>query len=156
MSRSARLKRFFGEGDHEFALTIGAADELEEVRGEALRKLGYHNPGHAAVMAINGRLASGQFLNGDLRDTIRLALIGAGMEREDAFRLVERGLKPGSMLKGAQLAADIIDTFLTGDPTDIPGADLGEGGGPPAPIQPGTPMDDSDGPGSTDRVPPSD
>jgi len=77
------------------------------------------------------------------------------MDVEAAFRLVERNLKPGYLIKAAIVAADVIDALLVGSPDDQPGA--GEGGkadGPPAPIQPGSPTDDSAGPGSMDRAEP--
>lgn len=149
MSRSARITRFFGEGEFEFALTIGPAEQLEQVRGDALRKLGF-GPGEGAIMAIQKRLADGSFLIDDVRQTLRLSLIGAGMEREDAFRLVERNLQPGDLIKAAMLAGDVIDALLSGDPDDQPGADVsGEPDGPPAPIQPGSRTAASAGPGST-------
>lgn len=152
MSRSARIVRFFGEGEFEFALTIGPAEQLEQVRGDALRKMGF-DAGQGAIMAIQRRLAEGTFLIDDVRQTLRLGLVGAGMEREDAWRLVERNLQPGDLIKAAMLAGDVIDALLSGDPEDQPGADAsGEPDGPPVPIQPGSPTAASDGRGSTARA----
>lgn len=154
MSRSARIVRFFGEGDYDFALTIGPAEQLEQVRGDALRKLGF-DAGQGAIMAIQRRLAEGTFLIDDVRQTLRLGLIGAGMDREDAYRLVERNLQPGDLIKAAMLAGDVIDALLSGDPDDQPGADQSGGAdGLSVPIQPGSQTDASAGPGSTDRAEP--
>lgn len=155
MSRSAEVRRFFGEGEFTFALTIGPAEQLEQVRSDALRKMGF-DAGQGAIMAIQGRLAGGTFLIDDVRQTLRLGLIGAGMDREEAFRLVDRNLKPGYVVKAAMVAGDVIDALLSGDPDDQPGADLpGEPVGQPVPIQPGSPTDASDGPGSTAKAAPS-
>lgn len=154
MSRTARITRFFGEGDYEFALTIGPAEQLEQVRGDAMRKLGF-DAGQGGIMAIQRRLAEGTFLIDDVRQTLRLGLIGAGMDREEAFRLVDRNLQPGDLIRAAMVAGDVIDALLSGDPDDQPGADRpGEDKGPPDPTQPGSPTDASAGPGSTDRAAP--
>lgn len=154
MSRSARITRFFGEGDYDFALTIGPAEQLEQVRGDALRKLGF-DAGQGAIMAIQRRLAEGTFLIDDVRQTLRLGLIGAGMDREDAYRLVDRNLQPGDLIRAAMLAGDVIDALLSGDPDDQPGADQSGGAdGPPVPTQPGSQTDAFAGPGSTDRAEP--
>ena len=151
MSRSAKVTRFLGEGDFVFALTIGPAEQLEEVRGDALRLKGF-GPGEGAIMAIQGRLSGGSFLIDDVRQTLRLGLIGGGMEPEAAFRLVERNLIPGTLVKAAIVAADVIDALLVGSPDDQPGGDQsGEIDGPPVPIQPGSPTAASAGPGSTSK-----
>lgn len=153
MSHSARIRRFFGEGEFDFALTIGPAEDLELNRSDKLRKMGF-DAGQGAIMAIQARLAGGTFLIDDVRQTLRLSLIGAGMEPEDAFRLVERNLKPGYVIKAAMVAGDVIDALLSGDPEDQPGADRpGEPDGQPVPIQPGSPTGASDGPGSTAKAP---
>lgn len=152
MSHTARIRRFFGEGEFDFALTIGPAEDLEMNRSDKLRKMGF-DAGQGAIMAIQARLAGGTFLIDDVRQTLRLALIGADMDPEDAFRLVERNLKPGYLIKAAMVAGDVIDALLSGDPEDQPGADQsGEADGPPVPIQPGSPTGASDGPGSTAKA----
>lgn len=152
MSHTGKIRRFFGEGDFDFALTIGAAEDLEQLRADEMRKAG-HGPGAGSIMAVQARLATGQFLLNDIRQTLRLALVGAGMETEEAYRLVTRNLKPGAILKAAGVAGDIIDAFLIGDADDQPKGDAsGETDGPPDPTQPGSLTGASDGPGSTDRA----
>lgn len=152
MSHSARIRRFFGEGEFDFALTIGPAEDLELIRSDKLRKMGF-DAGQGAIMAIQARLSAGTFLIDDVRQTLIKSLIGADMDPEDAYRLVERNLKPGRLIKAAVVAGDCIDALLTGDPDDRPGADQpGGANGPPAPIQPGSPTDGSDGPGSTAKA----
>ncbi|QQQ19835.1 gene transfer agent family protein [Brevundimonas vitis] len=152
MSHSAHITRFLGEGDFPFALTIGPAEDLEALRGDRLRQAGL-GAGAGALMAIQSRLASGTFLIDDVRQTLRLGLIGAGMEAEAAYRLVERSLKPGTLVKAAMVAGDVIDALLSGDPDDRPGDDAEKREGSPDPVQPGCPTDDSDGPGSMDKEP---
>lgn len=155
MTASAQIVRFFGEADFAFALTIGPAQMLEEVRGEALRKQGF-DPGASGLMAIQGRLADGTFLIGDIRETLRLGLIGGGMEREDAARLVDRHVVSGYLVKAAMLAGEVLYAALSGSPDDQPGADQPGGAkGQPAPIQPGSPTGASAGAGSSAKAAPS-
>lgn len=152
MSGSAEVTKFFGEADFRFALTIGVAQQLEEVRGESLRRQGF-DPGHAGLMAIQGRLSAGMFLIADIKQTLRLGLVGAGMDPEDAARLVDRHVISGYLVKAAMIAGDVLDAALSGAVDDAPGSDRpGEVEGQPAPIQPGSRTDASDGPGSTDRA----
>lgn len=155
MTASAQITRFFGEGDFAFALTIGPAQMLEEVRGEALRKQGF-DPGHAGLMAIQSRLATGTFLIEDIKQPLRLGLIGAGMDREDAARLVDRHVVSGYIIKAAMVAGDVLDACLSGVPDDQPGADqLGEAKGAAVPIQPASPTAASAGAGSSAKAAPS-
>lgn len=146
----------FGEREEVFLLTIGAAEELEEVRCEALRKMGF-DAGQAGLMAIFTRLSTGTWLVGDLRSTLRYGLIGHGMERDPATRLVQRELVPGNMGRCAILASKVLRAFIIGDPEDAPkGGDPEKAEGSAAPIQPAAPTAASAGAGSTDRAPSSD
>lgn len=147
------VRHLFGEIERDFLLTIGTAEELEETRAEALRKLGY-DAGQAGVMAIFTRLTTNTWVVGDLRSVLRLSLVGAGMERETATRLVDRELTPGNMSAWAVLASKVLGGFLIGDPEDSPGGDAKKAEGAADPIPAAAPMDGSAGAGSTDRAPP--
>lgn len=151
MSRSGMVEARFGEKVEAFSLTIGPAEELEEVRGEALRKQGF-DVGQAALMAIFMRLSTQTWLIGDLRSTLRYGLIGAGMDRDAATRLVERELVPGNMGRCAVVASKVLQAFIVGEPDD---------NSKKKPVRPArtrrvAPTADSAGVGSTDRVPSSD
>ncbi len=77
MGRRSTVTIAFGDGDHDFALPIGQLIELQE-RCDA-------GPGH-----ILARMQSGAWRVEDLRETLRLGLVGAGMPPLDALKLVER------------------------------------------------------------------
>lgn len=144
----------FGETEQTFLLTLGAAEELEEIRAEALRKRGVMDPGQASIMVMFTRLAGGSWLIGDARSVLRLSLIGGGMARDEATRLVEREVKPGALTRCTVIAARVLEKFLDGDPDDQPDGGSGKAEGA-APHRHAAPTDDSGGVGSTDRAQPS-
>jgi len=149
------VEELFGEKDQAFLLTIGAAEELEEARAEDLRKRGF-DAGQASLMAVFTRLSTGTFLVGDLRSTLRHGLIGGGMDRDAATRLVQRELVPGNIGRCAILASSVLRAFIIGDADDAK-----DKAKKPAPrragrTRRGAPTDGSDGAGSTGRAPSSD
>lgn len=68
---------FFGDGEHTFDLV----DKDWALLIELERAVG-------PILPFFGRLREGNFKVADLRETIRLALIGGGKSPKDAFRLV--------------------------------------------------------------------
>ncbi len=105
MSRSARCTGVFGDGKHDFLLTIGALEELQEKCD-------------AGPEEIWNRVLTGSWRVADIREPIRLGLIGAGMEPIKALVLVERYAREG-MLSGLKpLVASIIGAALVGAPDE--------------------------------------
>jgi hypothetical protein len=132
MSRSAKVRRFFGDGDHDFALRIGECEELEETFS-------------AGLMPILSRVS--EVRTKEIREVLRLALIGGGMEKEPAARLVERHVEPAYLAECSVLASEVLSAVIAGAPEEP----LGEPRG--SEIQdPRSPTDSFDTPTSTARA----
>lgn len=67
----------FGDGEHTFRLTVPCLIELEEKCD-------------AAFTVVLHRLSTGTYKINDVRETVRLALIGGGAKPTDALALVKR------------------------------------------------------------------
>lgn len=77
MNTSAEVTLLFGDGPHTFKLGIKQIDELQRL-------------GNAGIGEIAMRVMSGKPYYQDIRETIRLGLIGAGMPPVNALRVVEQ------------------------------------------------------------------
>lgn len=97
---------FLGDGEHEFALTPDMIAELEHVT-------------NAGIGGLCQRLFRGDFHLKEVTETIRLALIGAGMTPEKAARLCETYVAKRPIAENYQLAVEILETAWFGQP--IPG-----------------------------------
>ncbi len=129
MSRTALVRRFFGDGEHEFRIGVEQAIELQERFDCGLSFTLDH------VVAIRIDV---------IREVLRLGLIGAGMMDERAFRMVDRHVQPGYFADRAKLAFDVVEATLRGAPDET----LGESAGG-ATTDRRSPEGKSDGPTST-------
>lgn len=77
MSRSGRIRLNWGDGEHVFRLRIGELIELQE-KCDA-------GPSH-----VMERLATNRWKVEDIREPIRLGLIGGGLDAGKALTLVKR------------------------------------------------------------------
>ena len=101
---------FFGDGDHEFALTDTMIAELER-----LADLG--------IGALYLRAVNMQFRLADLIAIIRLGLIGGGTAPERAAQLVDISARNQPIDELYPLALDILDARwggAAGDETETP------------------------------------
>ena len=97
----------FGDGVHRFRLTIGGAEELEEKCD-------------AGLPVIARRFTSGEWRVRDVRETIRIGLVGGGMDATKALMLIERYASSGlDTLR--PLALTILAPMIIGVPDDPPG-----------------------------------
>jgi hypothetical protein len=108
MSRDGSVTYFWGDGEHRFRLPIGHLRELQEKTD-------------CGPYRIFDRLRTGDWRVDDVRETIRLGLIGGGMKPFDAHRLVVRyfdeyGL---ALLDHIPAALQILTAALLG-PQDEP------------------------------------
>ena len=105
MSRSARVAFDWADGHHAFRLGIGELEELQERTGvgpfELLTRLGRHA----------WRVA-------DVREPLRLGLIGAGMPAVEARKLVDRYAGPGDLLDAVPAAMAVVNAALAGAPDE--------------------------------------
>ena len=88
--------------DRLFRLTFGGVLELEEACGKE------------AIGAIFLRVSSGKFRAEDVWHTIRLALIGGGVNKVEAKRLMETHFDLAPYLDNAALAGDILISLMAG------------------------------------------
>lgn len=77
MSRKAEVTLNCWDGEYEFRLRIGELITLQEKCD-------------AGPYAIAARLSDGTWRVQDIRETLRLGLVGAGTKQEDARRLIEQ------------------------------------------------------------------
>jgi hypothetical protein len=132
MSRDALYEGVFGDGKYRFRLGIAELEELQEKTDAGPEEVFWR------LQGVNWRLA-------DIRDTIRLGLIGAGRLPTEALVLTERYCKPGWLASWKPLASAIIGAALNGAPDED--AALGETKGETETISPDA---KSDSPPSTD------
>ena len=117
MSRSAKVRSFFGDADYDFALRIGEVEELQETLDCGLM-MTLQRVTDIDVSAI--------------RPVLRLGLIGGGLAKEDAFRLVQRHIAPGYLVDVARVAGDVVRAAMMGAPDERLGERAGETAGDPA------------------------
>ena len=112
MSRSAKVRLPFGDGAHDFALNIGQLEELQEKCD-------------AGPEEIFDRISSGKWRISDIREPLRLGLVGAGMDPIKAAILVDRYAGPGSLAMWKDPAQRVILGALVGAPDeDAPAGEL--------------------------------
>jgi hypothetical protein len=110
MSRTGRISAEFAGEEHDFRLAWGELIELQEKR----------DAGPAVVLA---RLSLGQWMLQDVTETIRLGLIGAGMDAVAAARLVRLNVEQKPWELGGEtglvvLAVRILASALHGAPDE--------------------------------------
>ena len=111
MSRTAKVRRFFGDGDHDFKIGVGEGEELQDLFDCGLLVL------LERVSLLRTR---------DIRETLRCGLVGGGMKPEEAYRLVDRYAVPAYWIENGALAADVIQAALRGTPDEPLGEPKGE------------------------------
>jgi len=101
---------FLGDGEHTFALPFPLAEELQ-------RKTG------VGIGALFQRVRTLTFSIADISETIRLGLIGGGMEPKEAFELVRTYVHPRPLAETLPVAMSILEVVWFGAPTDQPADD---------------------------------
>lgn len=110
-NRNGRIQLDFADGAYVFRLAIGELEELQEKTG-------------VGPYALLRRLLANDWLIEDVRQTIRLGLIGGATEPIAAKKLVERYVDQRSdWLTNAMLAQAIVSAALVGAPEEAPGKD---------------------------------
>ena len=95
------VRRSFAGQPRKFELRIDEIGELETLRS-------------AGIAAIFWRLCNAQFYHGDVRETVRLGLIGGGMGDADATALIGAAMDRKPIGEFLQLAADILSALING------------------------------------------
>ncbi|WAP67231.1 gene transfer agent family protein [Jiella pelagia] len=108
MSRSANVDLTCWDGTYTFKLGIAQIELLQE-KCDA-------GPQH-----IFSRLGDGTWKIQDIRETLRLGLIGAGMKQQQALELIVRHVDSVPMLENIETARAAILAALVGAPDEKPG-----------------------------------
>ncbi len=116
MSRDASISLVWGDGEHRFRLAIGELRELEEKRKAGPVQIAERLTGLYDMFG-NTRLPRRLAVD-DIRETIRLGLIGGGMAPHEAVTLVDGYLERWPLLRSAGVAAQVLDAALSGRPDE--------------------------------------
>lgn len=105
MSRSADVTLAWADGEYKFRLAIGQLRELQEKCD-------------AGPQTILTRLAAGSWRVDDIRETIRLGLIGGGLKPSEALTLVQRYVDDRPLGESVQTAQAIVLVAVFGAPDE--------------------------------------
>lgn len=108
MSRDASVTLDWADGQHTFRLAWGELIKLQEACD-------------AGPQVVLGRLQTGTWRMGDISETIRLSLIGGGLEPGPALKLVRDYVEARPPIENVMLAVGILATALLGPADEEPG-----------------------------------
>jgi hypothetical protein len=124
-------------GEHPFCLRIGELRALEQKC-------------NAGLGVITIRLLGGQWYLDDILETLRLGLIGGGMARDEAARIVDRSLSSTNFYTLSYLASRLLALSVSWPPkAGDEEVDVGESKAMPSKPGSHSPMDGPDGPASS-------
>lgn len=92
---------FVGEGHFDLHLRINELIALQEIL-------------NVGPFALSTRFAQGEWLVNDVKETIRLGLIGGGLSQREAFAIVERNVTAGYLMEYAMIAHQCILAAVMG------------------------------------------
>lgn len=101
MSRSARVHLTLWDGEYDFQLRLGELQKLQEACD-------------AGPMHIRRRLLSDEWKIEDVRETLRLGLIGAGMKQDEALTLIRRHVDPPHLAENTLNAVLVVSAAVIG------------------------------------------
>lgn len=110
MSANASFTQVWAGDERSFRLGIGELLALEEKR----------DLGCAEIL---NRIGLGQWRIADVKEPIRLGLMGGGVDARRARELVDENVVPGKLLEAAVLARAILLAALVGDSREQAGKD---------------------------------
>lgn len=95
----------WGDGEHDFRLALGNLRELQDKTG-------------AGPMELLRRLSDGRWRVDDVRETLRVGLLGGGAKPAEASKLVERYVDERPRAESVPVAQAVLMFTLYGDPDD--------------------------------------
>ena len=101
MSRGGEIALNFADGEHVFRLTIGGIRELQDKTDKGPQKL--YNDIEGGLWRVD-----------DVREVLRISLIGGGMKPLPALNLIERYVDAGNWIENSELARVILIASLVG------------------------------------------
>lgn len=108
MARDGSITLDFADGAYKFRLAWGQLAELQEKCD-------------AGPYVIINRLHNGTWRIEDIREIVRIGLIGGGLSSPEALKLVRRYVEERPILENLQLAQVILSISLTGAPEEEAG-----------------------------------
>lgn len=105
MSADGSITLTWGDGEHKFRLAIGQLRELQDKCG-------------AGPLEVLDRLATRRWRVEDVRETMRLGLIGGGMEPIKAIPLVKHYIDERPLMESIPAAQAVLMAALVGVPDD--------------------------------------
>ena len=136
MSRGGDITLTCWDGEHTFRLRIGELRTLQEKCD-------------AGPAFIAGRLRDGSWLVDDIRETLRLGLIGAGVKQQAALSLVIEHVDGVPLAENVVTAHAVLMAAVYGVGDEVLGKSV------PAGMSPNENGENSPSPASTPSVPPS-
>lgn len=109
--RTARVTVEIGEGEFECELRLGELEALQSKIGLGPEK-------------ILERIQNREWFTDEVRQIIRLGLIGGGMSQTEALALINRNIVPGYLLEYIPVAMTILYAALIGVEDDPPGESM--------------------------------
>ena len=128
----------WGDGEHKFNVAkIRCILELEEKCG-------------VGVSEIYSRITNGKWKFNDIRETLRLGLIGGGMNPDQALKLIQRYVDDRPWMENLLPAQAVLIAAMVG----VTGDDVGKKAETERATEetPSTPTDDSSAPSSTESA----
>ncbi|KQS64526.1 hypothetical protein ASG39_11260 [Rhizobium sp. Leaf371] len=98
-------KQFFGDAEHAFRLDPGMTLELERIVG-------------SGIGAISRRFFAGDFSFSELTETLRLGLVGGGMDPKEAAALVITYADRMAVTDLYAKALPVIEKLMFADPAE--------------------------------------
>lgn len=109
MTRQGEIVATFGDGEYAFNVArLGERMELEAKTGRGTREM--------LVRLVEGRESFTE-----IRETIRIGLVGGGMEPEKALGFVRRHVDEFPRARAAALAREILKAEIVGTPDEAVG-----------------------------------
>jgi hypothetical protein len=119
----------FGDGEHAFRIAFGQWRELQESINKPRLEIGEPPIGPMGLLRV---LLSGDAWPHDVREVIRLGLIGAGLKADRALVLVKRHVEGRPYFQSMATARTVLQFAMFGPPDDQVGKEQ-------TPAQPETP-----------------
>lgn len=115
MSADGSITLKWADGEYQFRLALGQLRELQENVNRPRAAIGAHPVGPGTLL---GLLRSNAMLVDDVRETIRLGLIGGGTVPARALGLVERYVDARPLAESVPTALSVLMAAVVGVPDD--------------------------------------
>lgn len=125
MARDASITRHFGDAEYLFRMRLKELFELQDKinrpRVALLAAAGVANPQLLGPLSIMRLLASGELWPQEIREIIRIGLVGGGMKPAAADVLLHHHFARYSIIEISELAQAVLDAAIAGDEAALVG-----------------------------------